>query len=193
MVPGLIDLQLDAKAPSMMLKYKSGWLWWREWALSKIGVPVIPAKPLHIALFISELAKRSSENNIGVSSTESAVYAIKWGHAMAGIEACPVSHPLVKFALEGAKKGLPDLFSLRSRCRLAPYRRLLRILPQALHFPIFSDHMSVYVPQHKNDQYGEGLARTNKVTCPVAVTEWLIKLFSTVFLCVPISSQNCQS
>ena len=106
MIPGLIDLQLEARAPSTVLKYKSGWLRWREWALSKIGVPVIPGKPLHIALFISELAKRSSENNIGVSSIESAVYAIKWGHAMAGIEACPVSHPLVKFALEGAKRRL---------------------------------------------------------------------------------------
>ena len=106
MVPGLIDLQLDARAPSTVLKYKSGWLRWREWARSKFGVPVIPAKPLHIALFISELAKRSSENNIGVSPIESTVYAIKWGHAMAGIEACPVSHPLVKFALEGAKRRL---------------------------------------------------------------------------------------
>ena len=66
----------------------------------------IPGKPLHIALFISELAERSSENNIGVSSIESAVYAIKWDHAMAGIEACSVSHPLVKFALEGAKTRL---------------------------------------------------------------------------------------
>ena len=55
MVPGLIDLQLDAKAPSTVMKYKSGWLRWREWAMSKIDVPVIPAKPLHIALFISEL------------------------------------------------------------------------------------------------------------------------------------------
>ena len=40
--------------------------------------------------------------------------------------------------------------------------------------------MSVYVPQGKNDQYLEGhtafLARTDKVTCPVAVTERLIKL-----------------
>ena len=220
MVPSLIDLQLDAKAPSTVLKYKSGWLRWREWALSKIGVPVIPAKPLHIALFISELANRSSENNIGVSSVEPAVYAIKWGHAMAGIEACPVSHPLVKFALEGAKKGLPDLFSLRSRCRLAPYRRLLRILPQALHFPIFvflfillvgfasffrideirnialrdvsihSDHMSVYVPQRKNDQYREGhtafLAGAGKVTCPVAVTERLIKLLPQSSSALPL-------
>jgi len=52
MVPGLIALQLDAKAPSTVLKYKSGWLRWREWALSKFGVPVIPAKPLHIACIV---------------------------------------------------------------------------------------------------------------------------------------------
>ena len=120
MVPGFIDLQLDTKAPSTVLKYQSGWLRWRECALSKFGVPVIPAKPLQIALFVPELAKRSSENNIGVSPVESAVYAIKWGHTMAGIEACPVSHPLVKFGLKGAKRRLADLFSLRSRCRLAP-------------------------------------------------------------------------
>ena len=41
--------------------------------------------------------------------------------------------------------------------------------------------MSVYVPQRKNDQYLEGhtaiLARTGKVTRPVAVTKQLIKLF----------------
>ena len=40
---------------------------------------------------------------------------------------------------------------------------------------IHSDHMSVYVPQRKNDQYWEGytafLARTGKLTCPVAVTK----------------------
>ena len=223
MVPGLIDLQLDAKAPSMMLKYKSGWLRWREWALSKIGVPVIPAKPLHITLFISELAKRSSENNIGVSSIESAVYVIKWGHAMAGIEACPVSHPLVKFALEGAKRRLARPVQPKeplsvstvqaiathfaSSASLSDLHVLLiplvgftgffhidEIRNIALHdISINSDHMSVYVPQHKNDQYGEGLTRTSKVTCPVAVTEWLIKLFSTVFLCIPSSLQNCQS
>ena len=40
--------------------------------------------------------------------------------------------------------------------------------------------MPVYVPQRKNDQYREGhtafLARTGKVTYPVAVTAWLVKL-----------------
>ena len=169
----------------MVLKYKSGWLRWREWALSKIGVPVIPAKPLHIALFISELAKRSSENNIGVSSIESAVYAIKWGHAMAGFEACPVSHPLVKFALEGAKRRLARPVQPKeplsvstvqaiathfaSSASLSDLRFLFILLVGFAGFfrideirnialrdvSIHSDHMSVYVPQRKNDQYRE--------------------------------------
>ena len=29
--PGLIDLQLDARASSTVLKYKSGWSRWSEW------------------------------------------------------------------------------------------------------------------------------------------------------------------
>ena len=44
----------------------------------------------------------------------------------------------------------------------------------------FCDHKSVNVPQHENDQHREGhttfLAKSGKVTCPVAVTERLIKL-----------------
>ena len=186
MVQGLINLQLDAKAPSTVLKYKSGWLRWRKWALSKIGVPVIPVKPLHIALFISGLTKHSSENNIGVSSIESAVYAIKWGHTMTGIEACPASHPLVKFALEGTKRRLArpvqpkeplsgstvqiiamhfaSSSSLSDLCFLfillvgfAGFFRIVEIRNIALRdLSIHSDHMSVYVPQRKNDQYREG-------------------------------------
>ncbi|CAH3182578.1 unnamed protein product [Porites lobata] len=128
-----------ARAPSTVLKYKSGWLRWREWALSKIGVPVIPAKPLHIAFFISELAKRSSENNIGVSSTESAVYAIKGGHAMAGFEACPVSHPLVKFALEGAKRRLARPVQPKEPLSVSTVQAMATHFASSgmLHFPIF--------------------------------------------------------
>ena len=65
----------------------------------------------------------------------------------------------------------------------AGFFRIVEIRNIALRdLSIHSDHMSVYVPQRKNDQYREGhtafLARTDKVTCPVAVTEQLIKLFS---------------
>lgn len=86
LVPDLLDLQLGSRAPSILTKYKSGWLRWRGWASSKIGVPVIPAKPLHIALFITELTNVCLANNTGVSPIEAVVYGIKWAHSMAGLE-----------------------------------------------------------------------------------------------------------
>ena len=55
----------------------------------QIGVSVIPARPLHIALFISELTAVSISNNTGISPIESVVYGIKWGHSLAGIVECP--------------------------------------------------------------------------------------------------------
>ena len=129
---------------------------------------------------------------------------------MAGIEACPANHPLVKFALEGAKRRLARPFQPKEPLSVstvqaivahfasstslsdlgflffllvdfAGFFRIAEIRNMALRdVSILSDHMSVYVPQRKNDQYREGhtafLARTGKVTCPVAVTERLIKL-----------------
>ena len=81
LVPNLLHLQLESKAPSTVQKYRSGWLKWRQWAASKIGVQVIPAKPLHVALFISELTVISVNNNTGISNIESVLYGIKWGQS----------------------------------------------------------------------------------------------------------------
>ena len=68
------------------------------------GVSVIPAKPLHIAFFITELTNNCLASNMGVSSVEAVVYSINWAHSMAGLVSCPVSYPIVKSALEGAKR-----------------------------------------------------------------------------------------
>ena len=76
LVPNLLHLQLESRAPSTVQKYRSGWLKWRQWAASKIGVQVIPAKPLHVALYISELSVISVSNNTGIPSIESVLYAI---------------------------------------------------------------------------------------------------------------------
>ena len=119
-------------------------------------------------------------------------------------------YPLVKFALEGAKRRLARPVQPKeplsvstvqaiathfaSSSSLSDLRFLFILLDVFAGFfrideirnktlcdvSIHSDHMSVYVPQRKNDQYREGyiafLVRTGKVTCPVAVTEQLIKL-----------------
>ena len=73
--------------------------------VSVFGVSVIPAKPLHIAFFITELTNNCLASNMGVSSVEAVAYGIKWAHSMAGLVSCPVIHPLVKSALEGAKRN----------------------------------------------------------------------------------------
>ena len=104
----------------------------------------------------------------------------------------------VRFALEGAKRRLARPVQPKEPLSVTLYRRLLRILSQAPRFPIlvflfallavfaglfsideirnlalsdvslFCDHKSVNVPQRENDHH--------RVTCPVAVTERLIKL-----------------
>ena len=52
---------------------------------------------------------------------------------------------------------------------------------------ICNKYMSVFIPKRKNDQYREGhtslLARSQKATCPVSITERLLKL-------LPLSSES---
>lgn len=60
-LPNLVGLQMKAKAPSTVRKYQSTWLKWRCGAPSKSGVGVIPAEPLHVALFLIELAYSTME------------------------------------------------------------------------------------------------------------------------------------
>ena len=60
------------------------------------GVSVIPAKPLHIAFFITELTNNCLASNMGVSSVEAVVHGVKWAHQLAGLVLCPVTQPLVK-------------------------------------------------------------------------------------------------
>ena len=125
LVPNLLHLQLGSKPPSTVQKFRSGWLKWGQWAASKIGVQLIPAKPLHVALFINELTVISVSNNTGISSIESVLYGIKWGHSLAGIVDCPTSHPLVKSSLEGARRKLArpvqpkEPLSVETVCRIA--------------------------------------------------------------------------
>ena len=212
LVPDLLDLQLGSRAPSTLTRYKSGWLRWRGWASSKIGVSVLPAKPLHIALFITELTNVCLANNTGVSPIETVVYGIKWAHSMTGLEECPVNHPLVKSSLEGAKRKLArpvrpkeplsvdtvqaiaDFYV--SSNSLATLRFLFILLVGFYGFfrideinsfclrdvTIKADHMSIYVAKRKNDQYREGhtscLVRSGQSTCPVSITERIIKVLS---------------
>ena len=71
-----------------------------------MGVPVVSAKPLDIALFITDLCQEALRKGTEISSFKGLFYSIRWAHIPAGIECCPTDHPLVKSSLEGARRKL---------------------------------------------------------------------------------------
>ena len=106
MAPGLFELQLDSRASSTVKKYTIVWSTWHAWILAKMGIPVIPAKPLHVALFTTKLYQTAVQKGTGISSIEAIIHSIKWGHSLAGLVECPTNHPLVKSTLK-PKQPLP--------------------------------------------------------------------------------------
>ncbi|KAK3730968.1 hypothetical protein QZH41_019579, partial [Actinostola sp. cb2023] len=186
LAPELVQLQLSSKADATISKYASSWCKWRTWANSKIDVPVLPAQPVHVALYLTELFQSAMDKGIGASVLEAATYAIRWRHQMAGFQQCPTDHSVVKSCLEGAKRrlGRPvqpkeplslDLVvkicdkdvgsSVLSDIRFLGalsigYGGFLRVDEiQALKvedIAIFKDHMSITIHKRKNDQFREG-------------------------------------
>ena len=49
-------------------KYNTGWLKWRSWVQSKlVGIPALPAVPLQVALYLTELIQRATSDSQSVS------------------------------------------------------------------------------------------------------------------------------
>ena len=63
--------------------------------VSKVSVPVVPAHPLHVAMFVTELCISAMGKGTGISVLEAAVYSIRWAYQIAGLMS-PSDHPLVE-------------------------------------------------------------------------------------------------
>ena len=122
LVRDLLDLQMGFRTSSTVTKYKSGWLRWLSYSYVKPSIG------------LAELTNNYLTSDMGVSSVEAAVYGIKWAHSMAGLVSCPVSHPLVKSALKGAKGKLAP-----------PVRPLSVVIVQAI-VNFYSLDVSLAVP-----------------------------------------------
>ena len=59
LIPEAVELALGSSAGSTVRKYFQGWKRWREWDLSKIGVTVIQAQSLRVALYLAHLVNAS--------------------------------------------------------------------------------------------------------------------------------------
>ena len=210
MVPHLVDIVLESSAANTAYKYSNGWQKWKTWAQSKLGVPVLPAVPLQVALYLTELVERTVLESHSASVIESASYSIRWGHRLAGIDS-PTKHPLVKGVVEGARRKLArpvqpkqplkhdsiaeiTLTLGSASASLADIRFLFILLVgyagvfrisevlsiRVRDVTIFDDFMKVYLIKRKNDQYRDGhvsvIARSQKPTCPVGITERILSL-----------------
>ena len=73
----------------------------KRWAVGHQEVSPFPAKPTHVALYLSYLTQKAKT----ATPLEEAVSALLWAHCMATVENV-TCHPLVVQVLAGAKKLL---------------------------------------------------------------------------------------
>ena len=73
----MVDIVLDStRAANTARKYSNGWQRWKTRAQYKLGVPVLPAVPLQVALYLTELGERAVLEGHSVSTIESASCSI---------------------------------------------------------------------------------------------------------------------
>ena len=78
---------MQGKAPATVKKYSGAFGRWKKWASARQEVP---AKPIHVALYLSYLAQSAKTP----APLEEAVNALSWVHKMATVEDI-TTHPLV--------------------------------------------------------------------------------------------------
>lgn len=196
----LHDFVLKSRAASTSSLYLRRYRKWADWCSSYAEISPIPAKELHVALYLKHL----STTAVGSSVIEQAFYAISWAHDIAGVcnpckstfvihvkesavrqlkkpinkkEPITPSH-LKKLVSEfaGPTASLSDLRFV-TMCLLGysgffRFSELCHIRRSDLQF--FDSHLSVNIPKSKTDIYREGksvlIARLDSVYCPVGMT-----------------------
>lgn len=190
---------LGSRADSTVKKYLGAFRRWKAWAHGK-GMPVIPVKDVHWALYLQYLADSSQSK----SAVEEACNAVSWVHSTAGLTS-PMVSPFLKATLEGLQRllakpavkkapitptmldemvkdaeeshSLSDL-RLVTACLLAyagflRFNELVNVRPCDI--KIQRDKLILLIPKSKTDQLRQGdelvITRTGNSTCLVAMLE----------------------
>ena len=192
---------MQGKAPTTVKKYAGAFSRWKRWASSWQEIPSLPARPIHVALYLTYLAQTAKTS----APLEEAINALSWVHKMATVEDI-TTHPLVVQVLAGAKRMLArkttkkeplqpeQLLMLVNRfgardASLADVRALTFCLLGYAGFlrydelsklklcdiTTYGDHMELFIESSKTDQLRQGaivvIARTGTSLCPVAMIE----------------------
>ena len=104
---------LQSRAPSTVKKYGGAFLRWKRWALSKqADIPILPANPLHVALYLMFIIQKSSTS----APVEETVNALSWAHQVAFVDG-PSRCNINKETVAGAKRLLAHRTKRRSPSR----------------------------------------------------------------------------
>ena len=177
-----------------------------DFALSKLNISFLPAKPVHIAIYLQHVL----ESNNSSSSFDAAFYAVKWAHEIAGM-ASPSNNQVVSRVREAAKRilgaGRPDkkeplsvevlkeivegadlsnVLQLRNVClyvlSYAGFFRSEEVLNiRMCHIRFYEGFIIIKVDKSKTDQLRQGdevvIAQPGGNVCPVfLLREYLKKL-----------------
>ena len=81
---------LSARAPSTTSTYHRAFKRWKDFAVSNLKGNYLLANPIHVAVYLQHVL----ESTKSCSSVDSAFYAIKWAHEIAGM-ASPTDNQVV--------------------------------------------------------------------------------------------------
>ena len=108
---------LSARAPATTNMYHRAFRKWMDFALSKLNISFLPAKPVHVAIYLQHVLESTNSS----SSVDTAFYAIKWAHEIVGV-ASPTDNQVVSRVREAAKRilgaGRPNRKELKSSKKL---------------------------------------------------------------------------
>eukprot|EP00732_Lithocolla_globosa_P001180 Lithocolla_globosa_v1_NODE_546_length_3772_cov_29.305623.p2 type:complete len:328 gc:universal NODE_546_length_3772_cov_29.305623:1174-191(-) len=100
----LIDMVGKDRAPKTLSKYETGWRRWTFFA-NREGFCRLPASPLHIALFYTEVYLYCVRNRFTDSPVEDASLAIAYAHTRTNLPS-PAHSALAQTVLDYAKRSL---------------------------------------------------------------------------------------
>ena len=92
---------LSARVPATTDVYHRAFKKWKIFASSKLKASFLPASPIDVALYLQHLL----ESTKSTSSIDSACYAIKWAHEVAGMST-PTDGQVVSRVRDAAKRVL---------------------------------------------------------------------------------------
>ena len=204
LVHGLPGILKKSRAPSTNKIYGQAYIKWKKWASKYPEINILPADPIHIALYLSHLAK--SANSFAVINT--AACAITWSHNLSGLDS-PSKHILIIETLRGLKRQLArpirpkepfekehiikfvnimkkeSLSDVRNTAiivlaffALLRFDEISNILIK--HVTFKNSHIEIKIPKSKADQLRQGdavvVAKLHAECCPVKILAYYMEI-----------------